>query len=44
VIVCVPAVKEEGGSVATPLLKSTADPKGVPSTANCTLPPLSNGL
>ena len=41
-IVCVPTVRAESWIVAWPLVKLTGAPKFVPSTANCTVPPLSN--
>ena len=37
----VPAVRAESVIVACPLLKVTGEPKFVPFTANCTVPPLS---
>ena len=40
-IVYVPTVKAESVIVACPLLKVSGEPKFVPSTANCTVPPLS---
>ena len=41
-IVCVPTARAESWIVPFPPLKLTGAPKFVPSTANCTVPPLSN--
>ena len=41
-IVCVPTARAESWIVAWPLVKLTGAPKFAPSTANCTVPPLSN--
>ena len=41
-IACVPTARAESWIVAWPLARLTGDPKFVPSTANCTVPPLSN--
>ena len=41
-IVCVPTARAESWIVAWPLAKLIGAPKFVPSTANCTVPPLSN--
>ena len=41
-IACVPTARAESWIVAWPLVKLTGEPKFVPSTRNCTVPPLSN--
>ena len=41
VIVCVPTVSAESWIVALPPLRLAGEPKLTPSTANCTIPPLS---